>query len=96
VETVFLYRKNSISITFKNVFVPPEFDAVEEELYGVHFGMVLLPLTKNQAEIIERQIGLIYEFPDLLLEVREVDFSNYQSFGNYQKLTEKRFARINS
>jgi hypothetical protein len=94
-ETVFFYRKNSISITFKNVFVPPEFDAIEEELYGVHFGMVLLPLTKNRAEIIERQIGLIYEFPDLLLEVGEVDFSNYQSFGNYQKRTEKRFTRIN-
>ncbi len=78
-------------ITLRNVFIPPEAAFSAAHSYGFHFGMLLTPLTTRQVTMVERHLGRIPEFSTLAERVREIDYADYQSFGNHHDRIASRY-----
>ena len=78
-------------ITLRNVFIPPEAPFSVPQHYGFHFGMLLTPLTPRQVTMVERHLGRIPEFGTLVARVREIDYADYQSFGNHHDRIASRY-----
>ncbi len=82
------------SITFKHVVLPPDVrETSAEGWYGFHFGSILTGINERQKQMVEAHLLRIEGFRSLLGKVREVDYRDYQSFGNYHDRVVRRYER---
>jgi len=61
--------------------------------YGVHFGTILTRIDARRRKMVDSHLRRIGEFRSFLSRVEEIDYSDYQSFGDYRRHVERRLAR---
>lgn len=84
------YTVDGHTIRVFPLITPPCMEIDSNTVYGVHMGSVLTELTEAQIKMIGAQLALSDEFTFLTKHVTEVDFTNYQHFGNFnQKIAER-------
>jgi hypothetical protein len=76
------------------LITPPGLEIESDAIYGVHMCSVLTPLTEAQVTMIETQLALSNEFATLAKHVAEVDFTQYQHFGNFNQKISDRHQKI--
>lgn len=78
-------------IILKNVIVPPDLiPGTADKWYGFHLGAVVAEIDINEKVMIEKHLSLIDGFQNLTKQVKNIDYSNYQTFGNYAATIKKK------
>ena len=80
-------------VTFSNLFVPPAWDGTSEDWVGVHLGAIVTGLSEDQAQMALRHLAVNQAFPKLLHGLTEVDYHDFQEYGDYRSIVENRFKR---
>ncbi|MDD5109828.1 MAG: hypothetical protein PHI63_01255 [Patescibacteria group bacterium] len=81
-------------IIFKNLFFPPDI-AVSSQYYAVHLASVCSPLSDPEVSLVRRLIEENPVFVKYREKCKEVDYCDFQLFGDYQSLCRKRYAQYN-
>ena len=81
------------TVRFKNLFLPPEINASPDTWLGLHLGMIITSMSDEQALMAQAHLNLIQELADLAGWIDEVDYAQYQSFGDYRAYVKSRYAR---
>ena len=92
-DDTWLVSVSGHEIKLRNLFLPPQIEAGEDGLFGVHFGMVLGGLTEGQAKVVEDHLDLIPELSALAERVGVIDYADYQTFGSHRDRIAERYAR---
>ena len=86
-------RKDNHTIVFNNLLVPPEMSFNENTVYGIHLATAVTELTEAQEEMVVQHLDNITGFDDLLKSVDEVNYCDFQYFGNYREQVQIRIDR---
>jgi hypothetical protein len=81
------------TLSWRNLFCPPGIVLKPGEQAGVHLGMVITPLSRAQAETVRAQLNAIKEMAGLIERVQDIDFSRYQTLGDYRSHIASRYKR---
>jgi hypothetical protein len=87
------YRSGGRSIRFKNMVFMPGLEWIKDGSYGIHLGSVVTELNRQQVRMIEDHLGLIEQSAQLIADVGEVDFKNFQHYGDYSAQVMRRVER---
>ena len=87
------YNKGRHSIVFYNMLVPPEMTYCERAVYGIHLATAVTLLTTRQEEMVFQHLANISGFDHLLDNVSEVNYCDFQFFGNYREQVQIRINR---
>lgn len=88
------YERNNKEIYHRSIFIPKDLSLdFNDSYYCIHFGCVISEITQQQYDMIFRQLGEIEHFEDLMGRVREIDFKDFQSYGNYSEMCKKRYLK---
>ncbi len=82
-------------VRLKNIFCPPEMAAQSGSWYGAHLGMIITPLNELQVAMALELLQAIPELMDIARRVQEIDYADYQTFGDYRAHITSRHARHN-
>jgi hypothetical protein len=86
------HRYDGGSVTFENVFLPPEYDPPSPGPYAFHLGTVLCPLSDAEAAL----VGGLNEANDQLVlhrpRVARVDYADFELQGDYAAFCRRRHA----
>jgi hypothetical protein len=88
------YRYGGGAAVFDNVFLPPEYDPPSPELWALHLGTVLSPLSDAETALLSR----LNESNDQLVlhrtRVARIDYSDFELQGDYAEFCRRRHARF--
>jgi hypothetical protein len=87
------YNFKEGQIELKNLFIPPEFDISSTKSWAVHFASVLTPLSTNEESLIHTLIDMNPLFVCCRKEITEIDYMNFERFGNYTATGKKRYRK---
>ena len=88
-----VYASPSGEILFDNIFVPPDIEWNEDDVYAVHMGTVICALLPSQVENLHAHLGMVTDFEHLCSQCSSVDFKDFQFYGDYYHQVEERFQR---
>jgi len=80
-------------LNWHNLFCPMEITFKPGDLAGVHLGMVITALNRTQVGIVRAHLNEIEAMPGLIERVQDIDFSGYQTFGDYRSYIRSRYER---
>jgi hypothetical protein len=86
------YNFEGGSAVFDNVFLPPEFEPGAAELWALHLGAVVSPLSAADAALVS---GLNEANPQLVLHrtpVARIDYADFELQGDYREFCRRRHA----
>ncbi len=86
------HRYEGGAVTFDNVFVPPEFDAGAAELWAVHLGAVVSPLSGEEAELVRRLNEANPQLVKHRRAVDRIDFADFEFLGDWRAFCRSRHA----
>jgi hypothetical protein len=90
----FLFYLKGHTVRFRHVVVPPSIEIMDSDtLYAFHFGSILTIIDQRQKKMIEAHLLRIEGFRTYLDRVKEIDYLDYQSFGNYHDHIIERYER---
>jgi hypothetical protein len=75
------------------MLVPPEMTYCERAVYGIHLATAVTLLTTRQEEMVFQHLANISGFDHLLDNVSEVNYCDFQFFGNYREQVQIRINR---
>ncbi|MCE1246615.1 MAG: hypothetical protein LWY06_08225 [Firmicutes bacterium] len=78
-------------VNIKNVFLPPGSACDVNSQCAVFMSCVVTPLDRASFNMINRHLEEIAAFRIFRRDVENIDFSNFQRFGNYESLAKSRF-----
>jgi hypothetical protein len=81
------------TVRLRNLFVPPEVEHGADGWLGVHFGVAVTTLDEASAKIARDHLGLIEPFETLAGRSPEIDYANYQTFGDHRTRAAMRWER---
>lgn len=88
------YRIGGHTMHVFPLIVAPDLELASDAVYGVHMGSIITALTDAQIRMIEAQLALSAEFGFLAKHVSEVDFTDYQHFGNFHQRIAERHHKV--
>jgi hypothetical protein len=77
----------------KNIFIPKEIEVQEKGLYSIHFASIISAIKPTDYKMINQQLDTITRFTDFRKEVREIDYADFQRFGDYSKFCGGRYQK---
>jgi hypothetical protein len=87
------YSATNVRTRLLNVFISPNIRIKNEGLYSMHFASVISEINPSQFRMINQQLESIKRFTEFRNDVTEIDYSNFQKFGDYKKLCETRYSK---
>lgn len=87
------YSTPGNKICLSNIFIPSDIKFKSDGLYSMHFASVISIVTPAQFKMINQQLESIKRFVEFRRDIDEIDYSDFQKFGDYGKLCETRYSR---
>jgi hypothetical protein len=87
------YAAAGLEIRLLNIFTPNDIKFESNGLYSMHFASVISTITPAQFRTINQQLESIKRFVGFRRDIREIDYSDFQRFGDYRKLCETRYSK---
>lgn len=87
------YAGSGFKIHLFNVFTPPDIKIQTNRSYAIHFASVISEINIAQSRIISQQLDTIDKFTDFRRDVKAIDYSDFQKFGDYRRLCESRYSK---
>lgn len=87
------YSYSGGSMLFKNIFIPSDVIVNSKKDYCIHFAFVISDITENQASIISHELDLIDNFKTYREYLSEIDYSEFQRYGNYFEICKGRYKK---
>ncbi len=87
------YTHQSHTIQFYNIVIPPNLEIGTNTAYGIHLATAVTTLTESQENMVYAHLNNILGYHDLVKHVSEVDYTKFQSFGNYRAQVQERVDR---
>ncbi len=84
------YSGDDNAIVFYNMLVPPDLEYNEVAVYGIHLATAVTILTTEQERMVSQHLANIPGFNQLLANVTEVNYCDFQFFGNYREQVQVR------
>ena len=81
------------TVHVKNLFHPAEIRNGQGQWFGLHMGIVVTALSEEQALMARAHLGRIGELTELAARVDEIDYADYQTFGDHQAHVIDRYER---
>lgn len=88
-----VYTHNGHAIKFYNMVIPPDLEFDETATYGIHLATAVTPLTEQQKRMVLAHLNNIPGYSGLVKHVSQVDYADFQSFGNYRAQVQFRIDR---
>ena len=80
-------------IVLRNLFLPSDLKIREGSLYCVHFASAIGEISLQQSKLLRNHLAEIPDFQNLRKQVFEIDFHNFQRFGDYTSFCKERFGK---
>lgn len=81
------------SLTLRNLFLPLDLQTKEGSLFCVHFASVIGEISSSQFELVGNHLAEILDFQKLRNQVSDINFHNFQRFGDYKSFCRERYEK---
>ena len=88
-----LYHYGYKKLIIKNVFLPKEIQFNSDDLYCVHFASVISKITKQNNDMIKSQLEEINNFKNFRDSIKEINYLEFQRYGNYFEICRSRYLK---
>jgi len=85
------YSTSDLKVQLLNIFTPSDIKFKSNGLYSMHFASVISEINPAQFGMINQQLESIERFIEFRNDVKEIDYSDFQKFGDYRKFCETRY-----
>lgn len=92
-ETHAEYSFSNTKIRFLNIFRPPDIKLEKNGLYSIHFASVISKIDSAEFRMISQQLESVKRFVEFRNDIKKIDYSSFQRFGDYRKFCEKRYLK---
>jgi tRNA(Leu) C34 or U34 (ribose-2'-O)-methylase TrmL len=90
------YSFSNKNIILKNILVTPDIPIETGERYCIHFAAVISRVSNEQFDMISKHLEEVQFFKKYREDIENIDYKNYQRFGNYYNIVKKRFRKLES
>jgi hypothetical protein len=80
------------SVLFENIFLPPEYRAGASDLWAIHLGAVVNPLSPDEAQLVRRLGEANGQLVRHRRQVERVDYADFEFLGDWRAFCEARHA----
>ncbi len=87
------YYFSDRKIIFENIFVPSDIAIREEGIYTIHFASIISEISPAISKMIGQQLESTSRFVDFRKDVKEIDYADFQRFGNYKEFCRERYTK---
>ncbi len=88
-QILFLMKDHSLQLN--NLFIPPNLSINRNKYYCVHFASVISDISLDQFEMLRQQVNEIPQFNLFYRDIEEIDYLNFQRYGNYSMFCKERY-----
>lgn len=82
-----------LRILIKNIFVPAEIKIHENGIYAIHFASIISEINPTISRMIGQQLESINRFVEFRKDIVEIDYLDFQRFGDYGEFCRKRYLK---
>jgi hypothetical protein len=87
------YSFSGLKILMRNIFVPDGIKIRENGIYTIHFASVISEINPAISKMINQQLESINRFVEFRNDIVEINYANFQRFGDYGKFCRERYLK---
>jgi len=89
-EISFLLKTHSVRLN--SLFIPSNLSINPNKYYCVHFASVISDISFAQFEMLRQQLNEIPQFSLFCKDIKEINYLNFQRYGNYYAFCQQRYS----